>query len=359
VGIVLYIAGMAMLSDYLPGGNMPTATDAGNDATAIAVVAFMLGMILFQFVRRTTWIARVVIIGAVLMTTLLIGAMPYVSDVASGYPPRASGEASPVTIQLLNPPPPPKADARNGGFEIRTNTNSLSFPMMASEVEQGTMSVMAGWQVTVEAPNGKRWSSRWRGDSYAFWPGETPSSLGVEIDPKFFEQFRDTPVKVHFSFAITGYREINLRQITAQEGRFSVPGVGMCWTKVDYPSGDAANWIECMAPIQQPPLMGWFDSSASTCRPRHNDDPDLHETLYLWANDDNPPVQIVPVSFFRMYFAALNQERDPTMRPLGICAGTPFTLATPETFQHLRVEAELDGVKLSDYRRDFLYRASE
>ena len=111
--------------------------------------------------------------------------------------------------------------------------------------------------------------------------------------------------------------------------------------------------IGCRAPLTQPSFEARFDSSASTCIPGPDDDPNLHESLYSWnPNDDqDPDLGIIPVKFFEFYFSEPfsrpNSEKQKS--PLSICNGTPFTLARPEIFQHIRIEAELDRVKLGDY----------
>jgi hypothetical protein len=350
VGIVFYIAGWTALFAYLPRGYMPTASDTADYASPIAAGACMVALILFQYWRRTTWIARFTIIGAVLLLTALISAVPFVVDPSSGFSPLGTEEQFPLTIQMLNQDPQP-TDLRARGPNHAKQV-PVWFPMKATETGDGTMSVMRGALVTIEAPDGSRWTSHWRAYFYQYWPGEASYPLLVQVDRKFFEQFRDTPVKVHFSFAIAGYHETKIHQFRAEEGVFPVPGVGECWVDTAFEPGGGANWIKCMAPVNHSAFMGWYDSSASTCHlqagPQKDVDPDLHETLHLFTQEDSWTPRIIPVDFFALHFSP--PLRGSRTRPaLGICAGTPFTLATPVAFRHLRLEAEVDGVKLSDY----------
>jgi len=140
---------------------------------------------------------------------------------------------------------------------------------------------------------------------------------------------------------------------------FRVDGVGTCWTESkDYLRG----WIGCRAPLKQPSFVARVDAPASTCKPGPGDDPDLHVSLYSWmVSDDSDPADfgITPVRYFDLYFQEPYSRWDsprvgfsPTRRkePLGVCAGTPFTIARTEILQHTRVEMELKGIRLADYR---------
>jgi hypothetical protein len=344
VGVVLYAAGFAALDSVIPNSEMPTSTDSSSMWSAGVFVAFGLAIILIQYAWRRTWLSRLLICGAGVVLLLIDVAMPYTTMVSRSYPLPVQGENPPLLIEAL------VSDALNGEkreTEENEKTVSLEFPIAASETEHGTATTVVGTLVAVQAPNGKRWSSGWKTRYWNFWPGHVNTAVPIDIDRKFFEQNKDTAVKVHISFATTAYRETNIREITAKPGEFSIEGVGICWVGRSSFLGSAS--LGCRAPFKQPSIMARVDSSASTCTPGPTDDPNLHESLYALNQDlDSADLGITPVRWLDLYFSRRN-EFYVGKSPLGICPGTPFTVSTPEILQHSRVETQLEGVKLSDY----------
>ena len=98
-------------------------------------------------------------------------------------------------------------------------------------------------------PSGARWApwvSHWQGTGYPLWPGQQQTSVSVAVKKDFFQQEQFVPVNVHVSFALTSYRETNSREVVSQAGKFSVPGVGICW--VEGRRQWSGNLIQCHSP---------------------------------------------------------------------------------------------------------------
>jgi hypothetical protein len=349
VGLVLYGFGMGGLSSLFPDSDMPTSTDASEYWSIAVLAGLALLVIVLQYGWRKTWVSRLVILGVGLMSALAI-ITPNSGTLAKSYPLPGAGEQPAVRLDLHARD---VTDAKKIEIPTTGKKISIEFEMTGSDVAHATIGRLDGVMVTIQAPNGASWKSHWIGRYQEFYPGGVITSLPVEVDRKFFEQNRDTPVNVHFVLAVTGYRETDIRAVTAQPGEFPVTRIGTCW--IGQPSYNGGRWLGCRAPLKQPSFVARVDSSASTCVPEPGDDPDLHESLYSWMlNDDSDPADfgITPVKFVEFYFTeqySRRSELEKQESPLNVCNGTPFTLARPEIFQHTRVEAELDGVKLSDF----------
>jgi hypothetical protein len=303
-------------------------------------------VILMQFGWRKAWASRI-LIAAVGVVVILIGlATPYATLISRAYQPPGPGERAPVRIDMLPQEPKGPKGEETPGDAKKVN---IAFPTQVSEVADGTVARVVGTLVTIQAPDGSHWRSRWRAGFWEYWPGNYVSSLPVEVDRKFFDQHRDQPVNVHVSFAIMAYRETNIREVTALSGEFPIPGVGTCWVRSNGYRGTDS--LGCLAPLKRPSFTGRVDSSASTCIPGPGDDVNLHESLYTWNlqdDSDSADLEIIPVKDFSFYVSA---QREPNRNkyPLGICPGTPFTISRPEVFQQVRTEAELDDVRLSEF----------
>jgi hypothetical protein len=349
VGLVLYGFAMGGLSSLFPDSDMPTSTTASEYWSIAVLGGLALLVIVLQYGWRKTWVSRLVILVVGLLGALAI-VTPNSDTLVKSYPLPGTGEQPAVRLDLhaKNVTDAKKIEIPTTGKKI-----SVEFDMTGSDVAHGTIGRLDGAMVTIQTPNGPSWNSHWIGRYEEFYPVAVITSLPVEVDRKFFEQNRDTPVKVHFVLAVTGYRERDIREVTAQPGEFAVTGIGTCW--VGQPSYSGGRWLGCRSPLRQPSFVGRLDSSASTCEPGAKDDPDLHTSLYSWMlNDDSDPADfgITPVKFFEFYFAeqySRRSEPEKQRSPLNVCNGTSFTLARPEIFQHARIEAELDGVKLSDF----------
>lgn len=344
VGLVLYLIGVASLVAVIPNAGM-----SGSDGFMRAFVfAIFLGaiatVILVQYARRRAWTSRLVIFAVAAAFPILLAATPYATLIDHAYPPLAPGEEPPVQLELHAASAPPSGEPR-----IAMKGVILEFPLQASGVGPGNVALEDGRIVTITAPDGRSWTSHWEGDGYAFWPGEEKSVVSVEVDKKFFQQEKSAAVKVHVTFALTPYREMNPMEIVSQPGEFPVPGVGICWLQ------DAQQWngnfIQCHSPLKSPALVAYMEPSASTCPPSKDASPVPAPTRYAWGGTgDSGPATfgINPVQDFG--FAFRHWTDDNTKRPpAGACPGTPFMIATPQAGKPVRAESELDGIHLGDY----------
>jgi hypothetical protein len=348
VGLALYLFAMAELSDLFPGSNMPSSNQISDYWSIGSLAAVALFIIVMQYGWRKTWVSRLIILGLALFG-IVATFTPNFSKLSDVYPLPGPGEQPAVHLAVLakGSVPATKEEAPITGQKV-----TLVFDLIASQVEAATVGALDGMTVTLNVPNGPSWNSNWIGDYNRFYPGDEKTSVSVAVDRKFFDANKNTPLDVHFAFAITGYRETNIRKITAGPGMFPIDGIGICWVD-ERGFGEAR--IGCRAPLREPSLIARVDSSASTCLPQRGDDPALHESLYAWlSNGDPDPADfgISTVKFFDFDFSpqfSASEGSGRSKSPLSVCVGTPFTIARPEIFQHVHVDADLHGVKLSDY----------
>lgn len=346
VAIVLYAIGLGSLAEAMPNSGAPSGGEIVAIPGLVIFFAVTIAVILIQYARRKAWTSRILVFAGAAALLIVIAAVPYGAALNSAFPPLAPGEATPVQLQL-QPTTTPSTQTNQLPRVLRKVF--LRFPLQVSGVAQASVVIREGQLVTIQAPDGHRWTSHWQASEEPLWPGENGSIVGTEMDRKFFDQEQSASVNVHVSFALTSYRETDSRQVISQSDEFRIPGIGLCWLE------SAAQWngnfVRCRSPLKSPPLMARMEPSVSRCPPPP-DGPTLDEkTRYAWggAGSWSPAdLGISPVNENQFAFQRWTDRPD-TPYPPGVCPGTPFTVSTPEKGKSVRIEAELDGIRLADY----------
>jgi hypothetical protein len=343
LGLILYLIGVGELFSSIPNAGMPPGGEVVAGVDLLVIGCVLVAAIFLQYARRKTWTSRLLIIGGA-VAVLVIGAVtPYGTIVARSYPPLTAGQQPAVTL-TIDPTPPPKK--KDNPFLDKLPNAWIALPVRASGVAEGHVAQVRGTVVTIQASDGQHWTSSWASNGSILWPGEDRTVKIFAVDRKFFERVKSIPVNVHVTVAQVDYRETNARQITAEDGKFSIAGVGIC--RIEPYSNSNQNMIACRAPLKSPSLIGHMDPFATTCT--YEDGPPLLVTRYMWdPHDDVGPADlgIIPVNDMQMIFGSWAD--DPKRELRYFCPGTPFTIGKPEEGKHSRTEMEIDGIKLSQY----------
>jgi hypothetical protein len=346
LALVLYLIGVGEMFSAIPNAGLPPGSSIAAGLDLVVVGCVCMAAIFLQYARRRTWTSRLLMIGGA-VTVLIIGAVtPYGTIVARSYPPLAAGQEPAVRL-AIDPTPPLPPKKKDDRVPDILPTVWISLPLQASGVAEGHLAVARGSMVTIQASDGQHWSSSWEASGWSFWPGEDHSEEIIGVNKKFYERVKSIPVNVHISVAQVDYRETNARQVTAENGKFSVPGVGICRIE-PYGNSNQQTMIACLAPLKSPSLMGHMDSSATTCT--YEDGPPPTATRYMWDLSDNmgpADLGIIPVNDVGMIYWSWMDNPKRQLRYF--CPGTPFTIATPEEGKRSRTEMEIDGIVLSNY----------
>ncbi len=346
LGLILYLIGVGELFSSIPNAGM---SPGGGVAVALDLVIMgcvLVVAIFLQYARRKTWTSRLLIIGGG-VAVLVIGAVtPYGTLVARSFPPLTAGQQPAVTLTIDPTPPLPPKKKGNEFPDILPNV-WIALPLRASGVAEGHVAEVRGAIVKIQASDGEHWTSSWNSGGWISWPGEDHTVKIFAVERKFFERVKSIPVNVHISVAQADYQETNARQITAEAGKFSIAGAGIC--RIEPYGNSNLNMIACRAPLKSPSLLGHMDPFATTCT--YEDSPPLLVTRYMWnVHDDSmgpADLGIIPVNDVQMIFQSWAD--DPKRELRYFCPGTPFTIGTPEEGKRSRTEMEIDGITLSQY----------
>jgi hypothetical protein len=236
-----------------------------------------------------------------------------------------------------------KRGPQTGGIQEK-NAVMIGIPLLVSGIRSDSMISVQGTALTIEAPGGQNWSSRWIGNGSRLFPNDRRTQTYLTIDKDFFEQVKATPVSVYISFAIVEFREKEIERVVSSTERFSVPGEGHCSVS-DMGGG-------CLFPLRTPFMMVTARLEEMTCTLREKQTPlppGISGYGLVGYGSSSPaefgisPVQVVPLDV-----GDWGELDDPRARP-GICPGTPLSFGILEEMGGMRTELQIDGIRLADY----------
>jgi hypothetical protein len=345
LAVMLYIVSLGALSSEIPNSNMPSATSVPGLLAFAILMAALLAAFLLQYARRNTWRSRLLLVAGALSILIIMVIAPYSTIIAHAYPPLMPGQEQPVQLTFNSAQTPKPLKQR---FPSKEKEVSIQIPLLVFGIAKDSLVVINGTRAAIEATNGARWSSHWQPGGRFLTPERDHDTVGLSIDKHFLERIENSPAKLHVTFALTVFREMNVRNITVTEDDFAVPDVGLCRM---IPSRLGS--VLCRSPLRRPSyLKASTSSSASPCPPSEDEKPAPAGrvwTAWEWNSDSGPaelgisPVQVVSLHFW---------DRDDTGNHSSarFCQGTPLTLSTYEQVRQTRAELDISGIKLSDYQ---------
>lgn len=321
---------------FLNGSNFPNPYE-GKLTFSLAVCTLLL-VIALQYATRRTWRSRWLLLALPFLLIVCSLAWPIQTLARRLYPPLSVAEQSPV--QLALDPDPTRQELHP--ILPWTNQTYFVFPLTVTGVPSGTLVRSQVIQVSIEAPNGLRWSSNWRSITQSYLPDTVQSLIDIPIDSKFLNRIQATPATVTVAFALVQLRADTTVTTQAGEQDFSIPGGGICSE-----SNLRGTFPECRFPMSGPGLT--FVTSRWSDGPCSQTSSTGSGTLGdVWLGTVDPGIAefgLDPVKIKSLTFS--NQPRDPH-HPTFICPGTPVT-ATPylivRRFQTILTIPNLDLTK--------------
>jgi hypothetical protein len=148
--VVLYMIGMAVLSNLVPNSDY----SGGNDSwLGIVLIGTALAVILLQYSTRRTARSRWLIVGLAAALTLLLIATPYRSLMARDYP---LPDTSSLKFALLPGHPPDPGDIAYDRDPV-----PIHLPLELTGLANDSFLQMNGFIITVTNSRGERWDSGW------------------------------------------------------------------------------------------------------------------------------------------------------------------------------------------------------
>jgi hypothetical protein len=351
---VFGLALMALVISWLPWRNLhPTlsASEANATLAGFAICVPLLLMLLFwQYIRRTVWPARGMLLLAALMIPLLFFAAPSERMVAISYPQPAAGVAPPLHLALDTASDGPKWRYGRGDM---FRTTKIRVPVIASSIAPDALITMEGTRIWVEDGHGWNWISDWTPTGDVYESGDTRGHLTYSVPTDIADRMVKEHLTAKIEYALKVYRLSSPSRIDTSGESFSVGKFAGCrWPKpFSVRSYYIIGGLQCQAPLDLPDVVVTrVESSDETCAPRENE-PALtaghHAVGYLWKTWTGPAdIDPDPIRKFDLSLGAweplipLPRERGEHLQAR-VCQGTPITVQTGSFVQRIRGIADV------------------
>jgi hypothetical protein len=339
---IVYIAFTGFINSEIPSANFSSDSDGSQ---FLLFLATCLVVVWLQYSRRSTTRSRCIIVGFGVVIWLVLVATPYRTLIARQYP-ALTLEASPVRFNLL-----PAPQAEDSDVAYRGNRMQINIPLEIAGLQNGSIAEIRGALINVQSSKGTQWSSGWKGQYRTFFSNGKRTSLDFELPRKIFDRIRFDQVNVELSLAVVAGHGTEPRNFVTPPGTFELPGVGLCTTESRFFR------IKCRSPFRTPSaLLVTADDSLGTCplaEKQERAKPGSVSNSLLWnLSGDNISFDFDPVESFDVYMAG-DYEKSENIAGAAVCPGTPLTLSRMAFDRQFRVELNLSGVRLEDYRERY------
>lgn len=334
------IGGQAMSHRFLAPGILTTAL--------ILLTLANLAVILLQYARRRTRLARITLAALPAVLLILILAAPARLLIEHAFP---STALSPQTTLLFDPDPARRQpDSNKSPLVFSDGYIILSLPVQIPSLPPGLRLKGQAISLTLDTPSGLHWTSPYQGVDADLSTRNAHPAIDVPIPADIFNRFKNTPADLHLSLAVDRSTTGAPQMVTANLPAFATPGRGLCLvTSLGIPSN-------CLFPLRPPaPIDLSLQTSDQPCgsttpatiRP---------QTTFTGTDDtflrfDFDPVVTSPLNL------SIDRERTGNTRPAFLCPGTPVTVTPHTVVGHQRLTLTAPAVILAPYARHQMTRA--
>src|SRR5207244_12241472 len=126
-----------------------------------------------------------------------------------------ASDAAPIKFALL--PPPLVDDSPLAG---RDDEVQVHIPLNVSGLANSSIARLQGHLITIEDPNGFRWSPGWKGQNDNLFTNNSEVILNFQLPHKVYERIRRAPVRVRVSLAVVMLRDTDPKKFNTPEANF-------------------------------------------------------------------------------------------------------------------------------------------
>jgi hypothetical protein len=346
VGLLIF----TLIMSWMPWDKLPT-TLAGQESVATMIGAAMivpalLFVLLWQYVRRRVWPARLAFGAAVMMVplTILIAPTPLVRSLAYARP----DGAAPIRISIPD-------DASAGGRTyVRLNRAydpqpQISIPLTANSTDPNVLISTEGWRLTLTGDDGWQWQSPWINRSLWFMGDSGATDFSFDMPVATADQLAQKHAKVHLDLTLSVYHLGPAQRFETAASKFSLPGEIFCRWDTGNGLFQIRSGLRCVAPLRLPELtLVEMESGSNTCAAKEGAAPlpaghrasVVSYGTSLPADFDPDPVHKFDIMPTRWNPPIVDSNNPKENLSAEFCRGTPLTVHTG-TFEG-RINAAFD-----------------
>ena len=359
LGVLIGMIGLIVLASVLPGTHAK-APDDGSHLTLILYLCIFLSVIFIQYAVRRLWLSRTILGGVALFGVLAVLIPTDDHSIRKAYP-QATPTQLPVQLTFA-----PDDTHRVGlfGYDLKQKDVSLALPFNVSGIAAGKAISLDDTLISIDAPNGLRWTSHWQGAFGQYYLPSVPTTvIFISVDRAFLDQVKSMPLSVNISLALTELQSGETGHISLAQGDFTVPGIGICsLPRTDESSNNGFYFDgarpQCRSAMRQPPLayVQTYWSKERVCSDSQSQSPaspDLFADTWIGSPDSSPadfslaPISVSFINISNRFFG-LGQapHSSPDQRWWRLCPGTPLTITPYHPVARTQTHITIPNLKI-------------
>ncbi len=333
-------------------------------------ICICIGVILLQYARRRTMIARTALIVATIAVALFTSIQEHTWTLHRLYPEQASNESLPLAL-TLNPDRsllgPPLEAVINEGNETRVDSidrnnpqsapryypGYLSIPLLINGISPNHVARIDSVIVSYRDPISGKVANSQQAGSNTYFPGESLEAVHVTFGPKDYRQFGDQPLVVNLTLAVTELEVSASASATIAASDFAVPNHGICHPSEpnSYRSGSPLPLQDCQFPLERLPrtlvTARWSDQP---CGQPSNSGVEGSDWI---GSDDNQgwSLNFDPVQNVGINLSGLNRAYGKGYNHRFLCPGTTVKFTNYRVTRHRLLHITLPPILPRDYTK--------
>jgi hypothetical protein len=304
-----------------------------------------LAVMVFQYARRRTVTARLLLLATPLLVALIVLAFPASALVKQAYPiPAADAKDLPKLDALPDQFRPKQPEP--GNLEVVRGNVEVVVPFTVAKIDRESNYVVDGASITIDAP-GLHWVSPYDAGHILNQPPQQLNSgspfgfVRASVPVDIFDKLRNIPADVHVSLATDHFKADKPETWKASGDRFSVPGNGVC----TFDKVSSANPPICRYPFKSPELnVVTANVTQGPCGAGVPSTPARMRVEGVPAGLGFDPVVSVDLNF-----PAPQQQQNAPPRPQTLCPGTPLEFVEAKSVGRVRFEIDEKGLLLNNF----------
>ena len=348
LAILLGFVGIEILSSILYTFHV-TSSNTGVDISSSLLAVICAVVPVVQYATRRVWLSRLLLLVLPVSMFVMSFVSPDAVIIYKNYPRGTGSQASPLQFALDTD----LGDQGTARWDRSSKIVSLNIPLKVSGIREGTAVQLDNVMLSIDAPNGLRWTSPWQSAYGRRSLPETPASeVEVNVSRAFYDEVRASPVTLHLTFAITELRVGSSSNIQLPLGRFPVPHVGICSPDVTWETLYITG-ISCLSALHQPALNYVSVLWSST---RCSEAPTPQATGVQgagWVGAlDNSPADFGITSVWRTSVNLSNngtENRFYTPENRHLCPGTTVTFTPYDSVRRTQTDLTIPNFRLPSY----------
>jgi hypothetical protein len=283
------------------------------------------GIVLLQYARRRTLIARI-LLGSSIVLLILLPVFFSTSLMPLYF--HSSGASSLPKVALDRSQTPwVSGTIMNNSEEIET----VNVPVVISGVPPDSISAIEAVKATLTTASGLKYSGPWRSLNKSPHQDGGSDTIPVSIPKSFFDKAKTSPVTMSLSLGVTELTAQGTFSTAFPTGKTEIPGIGLCSAQSNalINNQNSSFYLTCTAPLRNPDYTyataRWSDIPCN--RPQPPVEQLVPGDIYIGNFDSDPagmglsPLVDQQINFSNGVVVLPNNAS----RQRYLCAGTPLT----------------------------------